>query len=293
MRSSRIVRTAGLLVALLTASLSPAAGASHMLWVVPGASNTVYLVGSLHLMKPEGYPLPECIEAAFRDSAVLVTEIDLASLADSRGQAELRARGQLPAGKHLAEVISTGSYAAARSRLAAMGAPAALIDTSQPWLAAMSLTVLKLKQLGYDPANGIDAYFDGQARRQGKPVLGLETAQGQFALFDGLSASNQEALLDYTVGELDLLDAEAGKLVTAWGEGNTVGVESILLEGFAAFPHLEQVLLTDRNRAWAKALEPFLRDSRNYFVVVGVAHLVGAEGLAALLRKQGYAVRQN
>ena len=288
----KVWRALGLLVALLTAGRSQAADTHHMLWAVTGASNTVYLLGSMHLMKPGDYPLPECIETAFRQSDVLVTEIDLASLATPRSKTALRTQGQLPAGRHLADVISAKTYATVCSQLARMGAPVALIDTSKPWLAAMSLSVLKLTQLGYNSANGIDVYFDGLARRQGKKVLGLETADDQFRLFDTLSLPDQEALLDYTVGEIDTLDAAAQQLVTAWREGNTDGLEAILLEGFAAFPHLERVLLADRNHAWIETIRRWLGEGQTYFVVVGAAHLVGPEGLPTVLRKQGYAVRQ-
>lgn len=286
---------AGLVITLLVAARlhaadAPARPAHTMLWVVHGSNNTVYLQGSLHLLKADDYPLDPRLEQAFTNSRVLVTELDLGVAHDPAEQRAMAARGTLPNGQTLREVLPPALYRDMEQRLTGLGVPSGLFDTHKPWLVAMSMTILKLRTLGFSPDYGLDVHFDRLAREQGKPVRALETVASQIDLFDGLAPSNQEALLSYTIRELDLMDPEAEALARAWRTGDESLLQSLLLEGFDACPGLEKRLLWDRNEDWVHQIEHDLSESDTIMVVVGAAHLVGPRGIVALLRQNGHLV---
>lgn len=295
-RNSWLVAVATFAMALSLRSIRAQADAPpeprHMLWAVSGPSNTLYLQGAVHLMKATAYPLPAVIENAFATSAVLVTEVDLATMATPAVQEAFVARGQLPTGTDLRHAVSPALYARTAASLETMGATIGSMSAFKPWLVAITMPVIKLQAMGYDPALGIDSYFDARARRAGKPVRALETADFQVNLFDSLSAADQEALLAHTVDEVATIESEIEPLMRAWATGDEATIQDLLVTGFADFPRLKQTLLTDRNRAWTADFERYLQEGRDVMAVVGVAHLIGPEGVVALLRQRGYAVRQ-
>jgi uncharacterized protein YbaP (TraB family) len=274
------------------AEVEAAAPPRHMLWAVTGARNTLYLQGSVHLMKPDAYPLPAVMEAAFATSAVLVTEVDLATMAAPDVQRLFLSRGQLPPGTSLKGLVSPALYAKSAATLESMGVSIGSMASFKPWLLAITMPVIKLQSMGYDPAHGIDSYFDAKARRAGKPVRALETADFQLNLFDSLPNDVQEALLAHTVDEVATIEDDIESLMQAWSTGDEAVILNLLVTDFADFPRLKQTLLTDRNIAWTAAFEQYLQDERDVVAVVGVAHLIGPEGVVALLRQRGYTVRQ-
>ena len=203
-----------------------------MLWSVRGASNTVYLLGSVHLLRPEHYPLDPRMEAAYADSQVLVTEVDIARLAEPDVQQLVVARGELPAGQTLRDVISPATLAGTEKLLADMGIDPAAFETHKPWLLAMTLTMAKLTQMGFDPDQGVDVHFDARARRDGKPIVALESVEQQLAIFDDLSPEDSEGLLRFTILEVNTIGTEIDRLITAWQTGDFDSLQAILLEGF-------------------------------------------------------------
>jgi len=264
----------------------------HMLWAVTGAHNTLYLLGSVHLMKPDAYPLPAVMEAAFATSAVLVTEVDLATMAAPDVQQRFLSRGQLPPGTSLKDLVSPVLYAKSAATLESMGVSIGSMAAFKPWLLAITMPVIKLQSMGYDPAHGLDSYFDAKARQASIPVRALETADFQLNLFDSLPNDVQEALLAHTVDEVATIEDDIESLMQAWTTGDEAVILNLLVTDFADFPRLKQTLLTDRNVAWTAAFEQYLQEERDVVAVVGVAHLIGPEGVVALLRQRGYTVRQ-
>jgi len=264
---------------------------SHCLWRVQSETTSVYLVGSVHLLKADNYPLSPAIEKAFRDSQRLVLELKLDDV-NPQNQGTILAKGRLDPGTTLEGIVSPKTYGMLRERVKQVGIPVQALDPFKPWVAALMLTTLKLKQLGYDPQYGVDHYFTRKAKQEGKEISGLETFEFQIDLFDRLSLPEQESLLLQTISELDVMEREFNDLVRAWVQGDTAALEKILLASFRDFPEIYRRMVVDRNRAWAGEVEKMLAGNEKTIVVVGAGHLVGKEGLAELLRAKGYAVEQ-
>jgi uncharacterized protein YbaP (TraB family) len=102
----------------------------------------------------------------------------------------------------------------------------------------------------------------------------------------------QEQLLRSALEDLDTQSKELATIVTAWQRGDAPLLERTLLSGFKQYPAAYQSLIVERNNNWMPQLEQCLARETPCLVVVGAAHLVGSDGLLALLQKRGYRVEQ-
>ncbi len=160
---------------ILHAGGSQEKGGKNTLWRVSSGENSVYLLGSLHLLKRENYPLNASIEKAFDDSQTLVLEVDMKSMTDPTTQQMMLSRSMLPQGDSLDKWISQETYELASEKTKELGLDISALRQLKPWFFAMTLTVIKLKTLGFNPQDGLDMYFFSRAKKSGKQILGLET----------------------------------------------------------------------------------------------------------------------
>jgi uncharacterized protein YbaP (TraB family) len=280
------------LVASLALATSAVAAPPSFIWKISGPNGAVYLVGSVHLLSPDYYPLAPALEAAYEDSDRLVEEVDLGELLSSSSQLALLSSGMLPADKTLSAVVSAKTLALVKNRAAAVGLPFAPLTRMKPWFLSMMLTALEWQKAGFDENLGLDKHFYDLATKDSKPVQGLETTADQIAAFDGMSAEAQEQLLVSSLEDLDSDLANINALTTAWKAGNAKEVERLALSDMQSDPVLYDRLLVARNQRWLPAIEALLTRPGRAFIVVGAAHLVGPDGLLKALEAKGYRVEQ-
>src|SRR5262245_35362647 len=295
---SNRLRLTGLVVVLLFHSFEIAAQKASQapdkscLWRVVSKDSTVYLLGSVHLLKSDAYPLSQAIEQAFSDSTKLVLEVNLESVDSGGAQQLILAKSLLPEGKTLDGTLSASTYQALQQRVKALGLDIEVLKRMKPWFLALSLVAMKMQQLGYDAQNGVDRHFFERARKAKKEVQGLETADFQINLLDSMSAKTQEESLLQTLKELDQFETEFEQLVRAWTEGREKELDSLLLESFKEYPEVYSRLISERNRNWLPQIEREFQGRNKTLVVVGAAHLVGQDGIVELMRRKGYVVEQ-
>ena len=291
-RLSALRRPAAAIAAALVAVSLEAAPARNFLWKATSKSGgTMYLVGSVHLLPKDSYPLNPALEAAFKESDLLVEEADLGEMGVGAQMAFL-SRGMLPSSTPLDKVLSPATYALLTKRAAEIGVPVEPLKLLKPWMVAQMLEVMQWQKAGFDPELGLDKHFYDLAQGTGKSVQGLETLDFQMSLFDGMTLAEQDHLLAETLKEIDTEQANMAKLMDAWKAGDAPTVERIVLSALRQEPQLYQRLLVDRNKAWIPKLEALFARTGRTFVVVGAAHLVGPDGLISLLRAKGYSVEQ-
>src|SRR5262245_51962625 len=277
----------------VTAGEAPAAATSrHCLWRVEGKTNVVYLLGSVHLLKPEHYPLPAVIESAFTNSKVVAFETDIAALENPDTQFKLLARATLPEGETLRQQLSPAVYARFTKHLEDSGLPAVMFDQWKPTVAAMTLEVLELQKLGLDPEYGVDKHFYSQAKKDGKEVVSLESVDFQISLITDFPKGEGEAWMKSTLGELDRLKTEYAEMLVAWQTGDAAKMEKLLNSSMRESPTVYKRLVSDRSRNWVPRIEEFLKKGDNAIVIVGAGHLVGSDGVVELLKKKGLKVTQ-
>jgi uncharacterized protein len=288
----RLLARRALIVALALFVVARAAEAKSFAWKATKGNGVVYLIGSIHVLTADFYPLNPALEAAFKDADLLVEEVDMAEMLDPTAQLRVLSRGMLLGDQSLENILSPSTLALVRKVTGDLGAAGQPLMRFKPWMLAIALQGLELQKAGYDPELGLDKHFYDQAKSAGKSVQGLETADYQISVFDGMTMEQQDRMLAQTLKELETELASVGKLADAWKGGDAATVERIVQSELKAEPQMYQRLLVDRNKAWLPKIEALFNRSGHAVVVVGAAHLVGPDGVLAMLRAKGYTVEQ-
>ena len=281
-----------LLLAPLAVSGQPSLQEKSFLWKVRSEKNSIYILGSIHFLKKESYPLKQSIEQAFDAVSKLVLEIDLQSATPEKTRQVTLEKGLFRDGTTLQQNVDKETYALTERRARELGIDLRAMNPLKPWLVALTLTTMKLQKLGFDPNYGVDRYLTERAKRSGKSTGGLESLEFQIDLLDGLSRRDQEMMLRETLKELDQLDKGVEQLVQSWTKGEVGPVEEWLLAGMREYPEVHVKVIVERNRRWLPQIEKMIAQGENAIVVVGAAHLVGREGVIELLKQRGYTVEQ-
>lgn len=266
-----------------------------LLWKVSDADNSVYLLGSMHLLTDADYPLANAVEAAFADSAQLVFEIapdqlDPARLAQAMQQAAVRSDG-----KTLQQSLPVPTWKALQAYAQAQGLPVAALQHYKAWFVALMVMMAESQKAGVAPALGLDQHFMQRAAQAGKATAGLESAESQIALFDGMGAQAQLQFLQETLADAPRMQQQMDELLGAWRQADEAALERLGLRDLRRdYPALYQSVNLARNRAWLPRVETLLRDSHrdNALVIVGALHLLGDDGLVRQLARKGYRVQR-
>jgi uncharacterized protein YbaP (TraB family) len=277
------------------AVVAVAAGAAQprtFMWKATRQQGAVYLVGSVHMLTKDFYPLAPAIEAGFKDSDLLVEEVDLAEMLAPDQQFSLLARGMLPAGQTLDKVVSPATMALVNARVGSLGMPASALQQFKPWFLAMTLMAVEWEKAGFDAALGLDKHFYDRAQTEGKAVQGLETTEYQISRFDGMAMTQQDRFLAESLKDLDAEKASVQKIADAWKAGDLPTLERLVLQDVKDDQFMYQRLLVERNRNWLPKIEALFARRGRAFIVVGAAHLVGPDGLIAMLKAKGARVDQ-
>jgi uncharacterized protein len=280
------------IVALLQFAPLHGQPARNFIWKVTGPVGAVYLVGSVHLLTKDYYPLSPALDTAFKDSDLLVEEADLGELEAPASQVKLLTHGLLPGDQSLDKVVSASTYALVTKRVGDLGMPIEPLKRFKPWMLALTLVELEWQKAGFDASLGLDRHFFDRAKAEGKAMQGLETVEYQLSLFDGMTMEEQDRLLAQSLTDLDKERASAITLSDAWKAGDAAAVERIVLDDVKDDPVMYDRLLVSRNRDWLPKIDALLARNGRAFVVVGAAHLVGPDGLLAMFRAKGDKVDQ-
>ncbi len=265
--------------------------AGPLLWQVDGDSNTVYLLGSVHLLRAEDYPLPLVFEKAYLESERLVMELDMDDLDPVAIQQSMLGAGIITGGDDLRTLLGEQMWADAAAEAATIGIELDAFSFAEPWLVALTIIDMQMTRIGYNPQDGIEIHYTNRAQQDAKPVTGLESVGEQIAFFDELPLATQRRFLLKAIEDARELQPGMDRLVSAWRSGDTATLEQEMLVSFDEFPELYESLVVGRNRRWAQALEALLDDEDDYLVIVGALHLIGDDSVIAMLRAAGHVVK--
>jgi uncharacterized protein YbaP (TraB family) len=258
-----------------------------------GAS--AFLFGTLHVGKPDFFPLERAATQALVHSTALAVEVD-ATQADKM-QAAMRHYAVLPDGGQLDALLDPALQKRLRTQADALDMPHASLQAFKPWMAALTLTMGAIHKSGFDAGYATDGFLIGLAQGLDKPVTELESIDEQLGLFDAMPRADQIAFLDEVLLPIEkgTLAPDTQALVAAWLAGDTAALQRLsqksLDESPRTGPWMKQKLFTERNHRMAQRIERLLADGQSPFVAVGALHLVGPDGLPALLAKRGYRIK--
>ncbi|MEM7282715.1 MAG: TraB/GumN family protein [Pseudomonadota bacterium] len=264
----------------------------HMLFQIPGESNSVYLLGSIHMLRKQDHPLPEVMQDAYEDAEVLVMEldmddIDMAALAGLFGSAAAATDGET------LESLMGDSYPKAVEMADAIDANLTVFNKFEPWFVATTIVQLEMMKIGFYEHLGVESYFTKLAEEDQKEILGLETAEFQLSLFDEMPLEEQRQLFVLSLEQAGDIEVEMGTMVDAWDSGNVEALHDMLNDSMSSMESFYQELVVNRNKNWIPEIEGFLKQNDDYLVIVGAGHLTGEYGVVELLRQRGFEVQQH
>lgn len=256
------------------------------MWIVRDDDTTIYLFGTVHVLRPGLNWLKDDVKAAFDSSDELVLEV-IEPSDPSVVQGIVAKMATNPAGTTLRSILPEAVGSKYETTLGTMGIPAASLDQFEPWFAAVTLTTVPLLMKGYDLNSGAEKILTAAARAQNKPLGQLETIEQQLGIFDSLDTKAQIDFLNITLDGVPQITGQIDSMVDAWGKGDLETLNTLLNEGFESYPGLYDALLNDRNANWVSWIKSRMEKPGTVFMAVGAAHLVGKDSVQAQLAKQG------
>lgn len=282
------------LLALGALCVSVSATAESAVWKVSKGEDYLYLAGTVHVLRASDYPLPREFEQAYADADRLFFETDIGAMNDVSLQQRMMTQMTYQDGRTLRTVLNEEAYQALTEFVETAGVPIpmAMMQTFKPGLLISTITLLEFQKLGFTP-QGVDSYFFSRAMGDGKDRGELETLDEQIALLAGMGEGAESEYILYSLQDFTDMEIAIEDMVTAWRAGDVESLDQqFVAEMMEASEELYDSMLVRRNHAWLPRIEAMFDEAGIEYVLAGVAHMVGDDGLLALLRDRGYEVVQ-
>ncbi len=253
---------------------------------------TFYLLGSVHLHKGRIGDLGPAVDSAWKRSEELVVEIDTSKFSSWDVPEIMERYATLTPPQTLEAVLPAGLWQQVSVYLRSRGIAEESVAHWKPWFLYLVLVQLELARAGYQPEHGVDAVFI-RAADGTKPIVALESMDSQLQIFDQLPMPLQQQLLEDALVQADDVSREVAALVDAWTQGDEGRLSELVFEPLDETPELEifyDLVFFRRNRTMTAGLVKLARDGKTRFVVVGAGHMLGVEGIPALLDERGWSV---
>ena len=254
------------------------------LWVVKDEDTTVYLFGSVHILKPGLGWFDDGVKTAFDSSDQLVLELVEPPAAEVQALFGKFAMDQQ--GKTLRSKMNDADRAVYEAAMGKLGIPAPAFDPFDPWAAAVTLSLVAMQKSGFDPNSGVEKQLTAAAKVSNKPIAGLETMEFQLGVFDTLPEAEQITFLVETAKLIDEVASTTDKMVAMWASAETESLGQLMNEGLTSRT-LYDALLTKRNANWAKWISARMAKPGVTFMAVGAGHLAGPTSVQNLLPAYG------
>lgn len=266
-----------------------AQGAGPALWVIRDADSTLYLFGTVHVLRPTTAWGSAKVDAAF-DSADQIW-FEISNPDDQAAIIPLIQQHGLSPDRPLSSLLTEAEMTELNVAAASAGLPAGQLNVFRPWFAGLTLSVAPLVKAGYDPQSGVELVLKQRAEAAGKPIQGLETIDKQVGILAGMSEADQLAFLRSVLDAWEDAAVELDRMVDTWAAGDIEAFEAVSVEEIRTeSPAVYEALLIRRNTDWAGQIETLLEGSGTAFIAVGAAHLVGDDSVQAILEQRGVEV---
>ncbi len=261
-------------------------------WKVTGTDHSAYIGGTIHVLTPDDYPLPDEYEQAFKQADTLVFETDMAAVSSPEFAQKMLGMMMYSDGTTIDKVLDPQTYQNLSKYLAKKNIPIQAFASYKPSLLTISLTMIELQALGYTSI-GVDKFYSDQAVKAAKPQTWLETPDEQLAFISQMGKHDPSAMVDYTLTDLQKTPSTFKALHSTWLKGDMQGMAEVgILPLKTDYPVFYQDLLVTRNNNWMPKILAMLNDSPTEFILVGALHLSGPDSVLAKLKAQGYKVEK-
>lgn len=286
-----------LAVLCLTLSFTAALQADLFLWEIENGGNKVYLLGSIHTMPKDIYPLDEKIEKAFEGSDILVVEVDATKIDQTAINNFIAYNAVYRDTVNLQTVLDEDLFKEVSTRFSELGFNEDQLKMFKPWFVSLNLGMGALQKIDIETAQGIDMHFLNKANEKQMPIMELETAETQLEALSSMDEQTQIDFLNNSIQDYDNINENFNNMLAAWKAGDAEKINELtrqkLIDMEMELPgikHYYNKLFRDRDVEITDKLESYLENEENhtYFVIVGAFHFVGEEGILKLLQDKGY-----
>lgn len=294
----RFLSRLAVIITLVSAACAFSSEKANFMWKVTGGNSEAYLLGSIHVVPDDIYPLSKKIEEAFESSDYLAVEADMNNIDQVKISALTMQKGLYTDGSSLEQVIDGKLYAKLTEVLDSMEVlNITQVKIMKPWLAALTIPQLMIMKLGYKLDNGIDMHFLKAAAVKKMKILELESAEFQIELISGFSDELQIKFMESSLEETGNFNEKFGAMIRAWKDDDVKKMAEIINKELKSSPDLKPAydkLINERNITMSDKIDGWLKKNKKetYFVVVGAGHIIDRDGIAELLKKKGYKVEK-
>ncbi len=285
-RFVRNVLVAGLAA---TAALGAPALAQPAFWAVKDADSTLYILGTVHLLKPETVWHTDKLDAAMAEATELWLELPTTDPMAMAGEMmPLVTQYGLSPANPLSRQLTPAEMKTLDEAAKLAGLSGAQLNVFRPWFAALTISNAAMTRAGYDPMSGVDSKVEAAFKARNIKPKGLETAEMQIKVFAGMQPDQELRYLRETIEEYENAPVELDKMVTQWAAADLVGLEAMFVtEMKTEEPDLYAALLTNRNANWVTQIEGILAGKGVAFMAVGAGHMIGPDSVIAMLEAKG------
>ena len=262
------------------------------LWTAEKNGHQLIIGGTIHLLTPADYPLPAAFKKAYEQSEQLVFESDIQKMQDPAFQLAMMNELIYTDGRNISSVLSKETYQALEAYCASRGIPIAILMNFKPGMVAITLTMMELQRLGI-MGTGVDAFFSAKAVQDNKSLGQLETAEQQLSFISSMGEGQEDEIIAHALRDIEELPTTWETLRIAWRQGNLKKLKEVALIPLRNdFPNTYDTILAQRNNAWMPQIEALFKTQKPIFVLVGILHLVGDDGLLNQLSAKGYHIER-
>jgi len=268
------------------------AQADSPVWKVVKGDRTIFIGGTVHLLTPSDYPLPDAFEHAYASSSIIVFETDIQKLQTPEFQQAMIQQVAYPEGETLKDTLDQETYSKFLDYLDQRGIPHGNIIKFKAGMVSITLTMVEMQRLGLT-GTGVDQFYNLRALNDHKEIGELETVDEQIAFIAKMGEGKESELIEYTINQINELPKLMNEMKKAWRDGdsqklNEVGIEPIK----KGFPDIYADLILNRNNAWMLKIDAMLETPEIEFVLFGALHLAGDDGVLAQLKAKGYTIEK-
>jgi uncharacterized protein YbaP (TraB family) len=281
-------RTAAAALVAVSAFCAPAL-AQPAFWVVKDADSTIYLLGTVHLLKPETVWKTDKLLAAMKDAQQLWLELPTTDpQAMAPEMMKLVTQYGLSPGAPLSGDLTPEELKTLDEGAKLAGLTAAQLNIFRPWFAALTISNAAMVRAGYDPSSGVDMNVEAIFKARDIKPMGLETAEQQIKVFANMTRAEELAYLRTTMEEYEKASTELDQMVEQWSHGDLAGLEQMFVTDIKdESPELYDALLKNRNANWVVKIQEMLKGKGTIFIAVGAGHLIGPDSVLAMLKAKG------
>lgn len=263
-----------------------AEGAGPALWVVRDADSTIYLFGTVHVLRPTTAWGTDAVDSAFESADEVWFEISNPD--DAAAMMPLIQQYGISPQRPLSSLLTAEEMAELNAAATGIGMPAGQVDMLRPWFAALTLSVAPLVKAGYDPQSGVELVLKGRAQAAGKPIKAFETIDSQIRILAELPEQEQLAFLRSTLEDYENAHVMVDAMVSDWSRGDVEALDRLIVQEMKQDSQVVyDAMLTNRNTNWANQIQQILAGSGTAFIAVGAAHLAGDDSVQSILAQRG------